>query len=163
MSFYLQAKNINGSVTTQGHEQWVELKSFDTGVSRNITVRSGHVTDRETGSPKIGDFVITKELDKSSPHFYEASLVGTSLGEVRIDACGASSDANKYLQYTLSDVMVSHYDISGGAEEGSSDKPIETLHLNFVKVEMKYVPRNSANKTLAPISVGYDVEKATSL
>lgn len=163
MSVYMQVKNINGSVTSKGHEKWILLDSFDLGISRNVTIKIGSAQDREHGVPKISDFIITKTLDMSSPYLFEQSLVGTSLGDVKIDACGASNDSDKYLQYTFSDVIVSHYDINGISSDNSNDKPIETLRLNFTKIEMKYIPRNSNNVALSPISAGYNITTATKI
>jgi type VI secretion system secreted protein Hcp len=163
MSFYLQIKNINGAVTTKGHENWISLKSFDFATLRHITVKPGHVTDREGGVPGVGEFVVRKFVDKSSPYLLEAGCTSISLGQVTMDACGSSGDSDKYLQYILNDVIVSKYDINGVADDALTEKPIETLHLNFTKIEMKYTPRNSDNKALAPISAGYDIEKATKL
>jgi type VI secretion system secreted protein Hcp len=158
-----QVKNIDGDVTSKGHEKWILLDSFDLGIARNVITKVGNVQDREHGIPKISDFIITKNLDKASPYLFEQSLVGTSLGDVKIDACGASDGSDKYLQYTFSDVIVSHYDINGISSEDSNDKPVETLRLNFTKVEMKYIPRNSKNEPLSPVSTGYDIEKASKI
>ena len=163
MSFYLQVKNINGSVTTKGHEQWIKLNSFDFDTQRNIFVKPGHVSDRECGIPNITDFIITKEVDKASPYLFEASLTGVSLGAAFIDVCGSSDDSNKYLQYVLSDVIISRYNINGIDNDKVIEKPLETLHLNFTKIETKYIPRNSDNKPLSPIGAGYNIETATKI
>jgi type VI secretion system secreted protein Hcp len=163
VSFYLKIKNIDGDVTSKGHEKSIRLKSMVFGVVRNLSVRPGHTSDREAGSPKIGDLVVTKIVDKSSPYLFEASCAYNSLGQVTIDACGSSKDTEKYLQYVLSDAMISAYEINGISDDEDEEKFIETIHLNFTKVEMKYIPHNSENKPLAPISAGYDIEKATKI
>jgi type VI secretion system secreted protein Hcp len=153
----------NGGATAKGFEKFIELDTFDLGVSRKIDTKIGKVTDRDFGVPNIMDFIISKQLDKSSPYLFEASLAGTTLGEIKLSACGASGSANKYLEYTFSDVMLSHYSISGTENQHQDDLPYEILHLNFTKVEMKYIPRNSKNESLLPISSGYDLTTATSI
>jgi len=161
MAIYMQLSNIQGSVSTKGFEHMIELDSFDLGTSRNIKNKVGHQSDREYGVPNISDFIVSKMLDKSSPYLFEASLVGDSLGEVKIYACGSSGNSDKYLEYTFSDAMLSHYSIAGTANKEVDEKPYEILHLNFTKVEMKYIPRNSSNQALAPISAGYNLVTAT--
>lgn len=163
MSFYVSIKNIAGSVTTKNHEQWIQADSFEFDLSRRISVRPGQVSDREHTTPSIGDVILTKQLDKSSPYLFEAGCTGTSLGQIKIDACGGSGDSDKYLQYTLSDVIISKYEIMGNDDHETHQLPTETLRLNFTKLEMTFTPRNSDNKPLAPVSAGYDIEKATSL
>ena len=67
-----------------------------------------------------------------------------------------------YLEYTLSDVVISHYDLSGIAPE-DHDHFKETVHLNFTKVQMKYVPTNAGGKSGSPIISGYDIGAASKL
>jgi type VI secretion system secreted protein Hcp len=74
MSIYLQIKNIPGDVISKGHESCIELNSFDAGVSRRVTVRPGHVSDRESGSPTMTNFIVTKAVDKASPYLFQASF-----------------------------------------------------------------------------------------
>ena len=163
MAIYLQIKSIPGDVTSKGHESWIELNSFDAGVSRRVTVKPGHVSDRENGLPTMTDFIVTKLIDKASPYLFQASCTGGSIGTIKIDACGASGETDKYLQYSLSDVIISRYDINGVSDKEANLKPHETLHLNFTKIEMSYIPRSGENKPQSPISTGYDIETATKI
>jgi type VI secretion system secreted protein Hcp len=163
MAIYLQIKSIPGNATSLGHENWIELNSFDAGVSRHIVVKPGRGTDREKGLASLTDFVITKTIDKSSPYLFQASCTGGSLGTVKLNACGGSNNLDQYLQYTLSDVIISHYDINGISDKENDLRPHETLHLNFTKIEMSYVPRSSDNKPQSPINTGYDVSTSSKI
>ena len=162
MPFFMKIENVTGSSTSKNHQGWITLESLDFGMRRSISVHPGMTNNRETSTPKIGDFVIIKSMDKSSPHLFEKSCTGTSLGEVIIHACRTSDSLEEYLEYKLQDVMISHYDVNGASPE-SQDTLSETLHLNFTQVQMKYVPRNSENKSESPIISGYDVSKATKM
>jgi len=160
MPYYAKIPNIEGSVSTKGYENQIELASIDAGISRNINTRPGHTTDREYSTPKLSEFVVTKVMDKSSPYLFEASCTGQSIGGVVITASGSSASADKYLQYTLSDVIISHYNMNGISTEGDEQHPSETLSFNYSKIEMSYVPRTKDNRPSAAIRAGYDVTTA---
>jgi len=163
-NIYMKIPNIQGSTTEKTHSGWIELKSMDFGTHRNISVQPGSVSDRENYILRISDFSVTKILDQSSPELFEASCVGASNGTVIIQACRTSPNGfDDYLQYTLSDAIISHYDINGFSSDSESDEPVETVRLNFTKIEMKYVPRDSSNRSGSPVICGYDIEKATKL
>lgn len=138
----------------------MQVESLDFGTHRDIHVQPGRVTDRETNLTHIGDFVVSKHIDKASPHLFVHSCTGATLGTVIIHACHTSDDGSPYLVYTLDNVMLSHYDISGNSPE-ATDMLMETLHLNFTKAQMKFVPRDASNKPQSPIIAGFDLEKAT--
>ena len=101
-------------------------------------------------------------MDKASPKLFEESCTGTSLGDVTIHACRTSDGLDEYLEYKLSNVIVSHYDVSA-ADNGENDDLLETVHLNFTKVQMKYIPRNANNQSESPIIAGYSLETASKL
>lgn len=94
---------------------------------------------------------------------FEASCVGNVIGQIIIVGSGASNDSDNFLQYTLDDVIVSHYSASGINDSDNNSKPMETLNLNYSKIELKYVPCNSDNKPLSPIRAGYDISTASKL
>lgn len=161
MPYYAKISNIEGSVSTKGYENQIELASIDAGISRNINTRPGHTTDREYSTPKLSEFVVTKIMDKSSPYLFEASCTGQSIGEVIITATGSSAGSDKYLQYTLSDAIISNYNMNGVQVEGDEQHPSETLSFNYSKIEMTYIPRTKDNRPSSPISAGYDMTTAS--
>jgi type VI secretion system secreted protein Hcp len=162
VAFYLQIPGIKGSATEVKHKDWVKADSIDLGNRRNIHVRPGSSNDREFSAPTISDLILTKELDASSPYLYQKSLTGESLGKVIIQACNLSKNDHVYLEYTIYDVMISHYDISGVSPEDHDDFK-ETIHLNFTKVQMKYVPQSANGQMGSQIISGYDIGQASKL
>ena len=162
MSFYMKIDGLDGPVTQQNHQGWMQLESLDFGTHRDIHVQPGRVTSRETSLADIGDFVVTKHIDESSPHLFVHSCTGASLGTVIIHACHTSKESDPYLVYTFNNVMLSHYDISGSSPE-AADMLMETLHLNFTQAQMKFVPRDANNNAQNPIIAGFDLEKATKM
>ena len=41
--------------------------------------------------------------------------------------------------------------------DSSGDRPIETIRLNFTKIEVKYTPYDDAHKPMSPMIASYDL------
>ncbi|CAH0300547.1 type VI secretion system tube protein Hcp [Roseomonas sp. CECT 9278] len=134
MPIYMNYDGIPGELTAAGHEKWIELHSFSWGEGRGLIGGQGAST-RESGTVSIADVTVTKSMDKSSPKLFIAGATGTLDKTVKIDFVRtAKGEEQVYAQYTLTGTGVAGYSISGGG----SDRPTESLSLNFDKIEFKY-------------------------
>lgn len=155
MPIYLKYGSINGGVTAEGYDKWIEVHSFQWGVGRGISSPVGNSEDREASAPSISEVTITKELDTASIKLVTEALHG--LGEkATIDFTRTDKNKlTKYLTVELTNTMISGYSVSSGG-----DRPTESLSLNFTKVEVKDVPSAAAGKDASPESVTYDLSTA---
>ena len=152
MPIYMNYDGIEGEITAAGHEKWIELTNFTWGEARGLTGGQGGST-RESGTVSISDVVITKMADCASPKLFIAGATGTVDKVVKIDFVRtAKGEEQVYMQYTLTGTGVSSYSIAGGGE----DRPIESMSLNFDKIEYKY---NAIGDDLTgnPEIVSYDL------
>ncbi|MFZ5764387.1 MAG: Hcp family type VI secretion system effector [Thermodesulfobacteriota bacterium] len=134
---YLQISDIKGESTTKGFEDWISLESLSYAVAQATTHRhtSGAVV---TGRANIGDVVITKQLDISSPKFYESCLKATEHAEAKIQLTRTVAGQNEtYLTITLKKVYITEVGVVGGAKEGTNI-PLEEIHLNFGEITYNY-------------------------
>lgn len=53
---------------------WIEIYSFQFGVGRGITSGGSGSADREGSSPSVGEIVVTKPTDASSPRLLQECL-----------------------------------------------------------------------------------------
>ena len=159
MSFYLKIDGIDGNVSSQGHTGWIGVNSLQHGVKRNLNVTPGKVADREGTTPQISELILTKKVDKASPRLFAASCSGGSQGTILIHACHTGSQLETFLQYTLSDGVISNYEVIGMSDEHSQELQ-EKLHINFTKMEMKFTPRDASNRAGHPIVSSYDLKTA---
>jgi type VI secretion system secreted protein Hcp len=149
---YMNYNDIKGDVSAEGHENWIEVHSFQWGVGRGISSPTGASADRESSAPSISEIVVTKSTDLSSPKLLDEALQGEGQ-KVVIDF--VKTDKGKlevYMTYTLEDCMISGYSLSSGG-----DRPSESLSLNFTKVEFKNVAMKDKNDAGEPESVTYDL------
>jgi type VI secretion system secreted protein Hcp len=143
---------IEGDVTTQGFKNWIELNSFQFGVSRGVSSGAGGAT-RESSSPSISEIVVTKYFDKSSAKLYQDSVAGSFDSKVQIKMTTTTQKAvETFLTYDLSDCGVSSYSQSSGG-----DAPTESLSLNFVKIMVTPTPLDKSGQIKKGDIVTYDL------
>ena len=163
MSYFLKTDQIKGAASAQNHKDWIEIDSFDFGTSHSIHTKTGIEFDRQVGSHNISELVLTKKLDSSSPYLFQYACTSKPVGNVTFDACNSADGSNNYLRYTLKNVLISHYDISGAETIDNNSKPMETIHLNFTSLEMQYTAYDEHNRAQSPIASGYDLSTRKAL
>jgi type VI secretion system secreted protein Hcp len=149
---YMKFAGIDGDVTTQGYEKWIELNSFQYGVSRNVSSGAGGST-RESSAPNISEIVVTKNFDKSSAKLYQDSVAGTFDTKVVIKMTTTTKNKTEtFLTFELTDCGVSSYSLSSGGE-----LPMEILSLNFLKIMITPTPLDKSGQIKKGDVVSYDL------
>lgn len=126
---------IKGEAQVAGHENWINVDSFQLGVGRAIS-QAGGGGDRDTSNPSFSEATFSRGTDKASPELFMQAVCGKSLGVAHIhflQTGGADKKEQVYLKYELSDAIVSSYSISSGG-----DRPSESFSLNFTKISKQY-------------------------
>ncbi len=163
MAIYMKVDGIDGHVTTKGYEKWIELNSLHFSVNRKLSTKPGNVYDRESTKPVFTEVMVDKSMDKTTPKLFEQACVGKAISKVEIHICQTGTDKiSPYMQYTLHDVLMSHYQVLGEDKcEGAA--PTESASLNFDKIEMKYTPFDAKHNAGSPIPAGYDLSTGTKI
>lgn len=134
---FLKIAGVDGESTDKGHEKWIEILSYSTGVSQAVGGSSSGGGGRNGQRCDVSDFSIVKRLDKTSPTLMLLCAQGDHIEEVQIVLCQATGDKQPYMTYTLSDVIISGVR-PGGASQGGDSVPLEEVSFNPGKLEMKY-------------------------
>jgi type VI secretion system secreted protein Hcp len=155
MPIYMKYNDIDGDVTADKYAKWIECNSFQFGVGRGIGSPTGGSMDRESSAPSISEITLSKAQDIASVKLLNEALQGEGV-TVTIDFCKTDKgNLETYLQYTLTNTMISGYSSSSGG-----DRPSESLSLNFTKVEFKQTQMGADNADASPSTVGYDLSTA---
>jgi type VI secretion system secreted protein Hcp len=129
---FMKYDGVDGSVQDTDHKKWILIESMSSPMTR---------AGGSASQPTFGPITITKELDKSSPKLMLTCATGIAGQGATIDFMETleSGGERRYLQYTLSDVLISSYSFHGKAEPTSGDPiPTEQLSLNFEEIKIEY-------------------------
>ncbi len=152
MAIYMKFADIKGRVTTEGFKDWIELTSFSTGVSRQVTSGAGG-KQREGSHPTISDITITKPFDDASAKLYQDSLAGAFDSKVELKFTATTKNkTDTYLAYELTACGVSTYTAQSGG-----DNPVEVLTLNFTKIMVSPTPLDDKGSPKAGPKITYDL------
>jgi type VI secretion system secreted protein Hcp len=149
---YVKFDGITGEVVENAHQGWIEIASFQWAVTRAATAGAASRVPRNASPSSL---TFTKRVDKASVLLQKASVEGTHFKTVVFDFM--SKTKGEYYQVTLNDVLVSGFRLNSG-----SDRPSESITLNFAKVDVKYGKVDSQNNrsALQAVPAGFDVRLA---
>jgi type VI secretion system secreted protein Hcp len=156
MPIFMQYDGIPGDVNSAGHEQWIEIGSFQWGIGRGIGAPTGGSSDREGSTPSVSEIVVTKSNDSASNNLMRAALGLPPAGEgknVQVDFCKTNTDNPEvYLTILLENTLVSGWSVSSGG-----DRPTESVSLNFTKVTVTNTAMKAGNDPDSPDRAMYDL------
>jgi type VI secretion system secreted protein Hcp len=157
MALYMKYGSINGSVTTDGFQKWIELHSFQWGVSRAIGSAARSMHGREHSEPSLSEVSVTKTTDVATPKLFLDAVAGKLDTKATIKfTTTIKGKVETFLTYELENVGLSHYSLSSGG-----DNPMESLALNFTKITETYTGMDPG-RSGSPESVGYDLTQMKS-
>ena len=136
MSAYIKFDGVDGAATDVGHKGWSLIESMSSPVFRSIP---GGAKDhqRTRGETTLGDIVVVRELDKASVKLAESCAMGKFFKEVLVDFTSDIEGKNEpYLQYKLTDVIITSYSFHGNGS--GSPLPTEEITLNYTEIEWTY-------------------------
>ena len=160
MAIYMKLGAVPGTATDSTYPGWIVLQSIQWGLSVDVSTTVGASGNRvSAGKITPSDVHIVKEFDTASVPLMKLAFGGTNTPTATIVVTQqATDDGEAYLQYTLSEVIISSFQVSAS----DSGKPTDIISLNFAKVEIKASPTDeSGNKQ--PSIGGYDFAKANPL
>ena len=134
-----------GGDSTKGRD-WIELQSFSFGASNRSNIGSA-TGGAGGGKVQFKEVTIKKMTDSASPIFFKASRSHTSDNcTVNFDKAN-TSEQQPYLTLELKNVMVSSYQVGGG------ERPMESISLNFTKIEYKNKVEHGTSNTITGGSI----------
>jgi type VI secretion system secreted protein Hcp len=160
MAIYIEYEGIKGNVTAEGFDGQIKVLSLSFGVSRGISMESGHMANREATRPSLSEVTFTKEADISTTPLFKEAVTGAAgkLVKIRFAQTGADKVVI-FMDYELQDCLVSGYSISAGAD----GNPVESISLSYSKVLVNYHDYDKTNAGKSPQRAGYDLTTAKPL
>ncbi|WP_410497867.1 Hcp family type VI secretion system effector [Chitinibacter sp. S2-10] len=134
---YLKIGDVKGESTDDKHKDWVELYSFNLGISNPVTVGSatGGLT---AGKASFSSFNVMKKYDKASVKLASAAAAGKHFEKCEVELCLTTGSKHTYIKYVFEDCMIESIQWSGSS--GGDDRPTESLSIAYGKVTWEYTP-----------------------
>jgi type VI secretion system secreted protein Hcp len=146
-SYFLKIDGIVGESKHVKDKDEINVESWSWGETYQGSPCAGG--GGGAGRVSMQDLLLTTFTSKASPRLFLACASGEHFQTALLRASrGSGSTRVEYLKITLSDVIVSSYQISAsGADRSAMDQ----VSLNFAKIEVEYPEKN--------IKAGWDVTK----
>jgi len=152
MDMFLKLDGIKGESPDKAHKEEIQIQSFSFGVSQTGTSASGGGSG--AGKASFQDIHIMKMADVATPPLLEACATGKHIKNALLTVRKAGGKQEDFYKIKLTDLLVTSLQNSGAGD----DQPMESLSLNFSKIEFEYYPQK-ADGTLGGVSkAGYDIK-----
>jgi type VI secretion system secreted protein Hcp len=155
---FLKLDGIDGESNDAKHKNEIEILSYHWGVSQSVTGTASSTGTFSGQRCDIAPLSVVKQLDKSSPKLFQACAAADPIKSAILTLCRAGGDKQQYMEYKLSDVIISSVR-TGGASEGEGGVPTEEVGLNFGKVELKYTQIGNDGKPAGNQTGGWDLKQ----
>ncbi|MEM7497546.1 MAG: type VI secretion system tube protein Hcp [Pseudomonadota bacterium] len=152
MPIYMEIEGIMGDATHETHKNWMDIESLHWNVSRNMNTSAGSSANREASEPTVSEVVLTKVTDSSSTKLFAEACSGRTGKLTTIHLVTTGNPGETYVEYKLTNTLVANYSV-----DTTGDRPVETIRLNFTKMEVKYIPHDENHSPLSPMIASYDL------
>lgn len=157
---FIKIDGIEGESTDAKHKGWIEITSFDTGVTQRSSATASSVGGGSSERADFNDFIITKELDKATPKLALACAAGTHINNIIVEICRAGDEKVKFMEYKMTNCIISNVSESGSDAGSEGSFPKESVSIDYGKITWNYVQQNRAGGGAAGnILSGWDLEK----
>ena len=150
----LEISGVEGESVIAGHEGKIDLVNWNWNLNQSGSMHIGG--GGGAGKVDVGDIMITKYVDKSTPDLIRACCNGNHFDEAILLVRKAGTEPLDYMRITMTKVMITNYSADGAA---GGDSLMENLALNFAKCQVDYTPQKEDGTGDAEVTFIWNVEK----
>lgn len=151
--FFLKIDGIEGESQDSKHKAEIDILSFSWGATQGGTMAFGG--GGGAGKVSMQDFHFTMNINKATPKLMLACASGEHIKKAILTCRKAGKEQHEFLKVTFSDILVSSYQTSGS---GGDLIPMESLSLNYTKVEFEYKEQKPDGTLGGAIKAGWDTK-----
>jgi len=153
---FLKLDGIKGESADSKHKGEIDIMSFSWGVAQTGVSATGG--GGGAGKVAFQDIHFVKKTDASSPLLMLNCPNGAHIKEANFVVRKAGGTKLEYLKIKITDILVSSFKDHGS--QNGDQIPLESITLNFAKVEYSYQPQGADGKAQGgPILAGWNVKQ----
>jgi len=154
VDYFLKIDGIPGESQDAKHKDEIQVLSFSFGESQAGTMAFGG--GGGAGKVQMQDFHFMMNVNKASPKLFLACATGEHIKNAVLTCRKAGKDQQEYLKVKFTDILVSSYQTNG--DGNSNHLPVDSISLNFSKIEWDYKIQNEKGQLVPGAVAGYDVK-----
>jgi type VI secretion system secreted protein Hcp len=155
---FLKIEGLDGESTDDQHKKWIEVLSYSHGINQTASASASTAGGATAERCNHQDFSVVKALDAATPKLFEYCCTGQHIKEVTIELCRAGGDKVKYMEYKMSNVIISSVR-PGGSSQGGETLPLEEVTFNYGKLELTYTQQKREDGSGGGnVSAGWDLQ-----
>lgn len=152
---YLNIDGIEGESTDNMFAKQMEIQAYTFGMRQATTSTVSSAGSMAGQKVSIDELGVTKYLDKASPKLMDACASAKHFKAATLSLRRALKGKQEvYMQYKLSDVIISSVHDAGSGEGGV---PTEQIGISFAKIEWQYTVTTDAGGKGGQVSAGWDL------
>jgi type VI secretion system secreted protein Hcp len=152
---FVNIDGIPGESTDGKHSGWIEAISYNCGVNQSASATASSVGGGSSERADFDKFSFAKQLDKASPKLAMACAAGTHINNITVEICRAGDDKVKYMEYKMTNCIISSVKTGGGGEF-----PSENVSIDYGKMEWFYtVQKREGGGASGNVAGGWDLQK----
>ena len=151
VDYFLKLDGIPGESTDAKHKDEIDVLAFSWGVSHPKASGPG---GGGAGKAVFEDLLVVAHTSKASPKLWLACASGQHIKSAILTCRKPGKAPLEFLKITLTDVLISSYEIDGSDEE----PPLDQIALAFAKVETVYTPQDPTGKAQPPVKAAWDLK-----
>jgi type VI secretion system secreted protein Hcp len=123
-------------------------------MSRAFTKDTGRAFNREGAQAHVGRVVVTKEVDHASGQILKTACTEHKGKTVEVAFVRTGDPGDPYLKFTLENTLFQNLLLAG---QQDSQRPIETITLDFTALLIETVVLKEDNTSEVPCKVTYNI------
>jgi type VI secretion system secreted protein Hcp len=154
VDMFMKIDGVSGEAKDSAHSGEIDVLSWNWGLTQS---GSRHVGGGGgSGKVSVHDINFVKYVDKSSTDLMLFCCNGKHVASAQLTVRKAGENPVEYMVIKMTDCLISSH--AGGGSNGD-DRLVETVTLNFAKVEVEYTPQKEDGTGDAKTTMGWHIAK----
>ena len=154
VDYFLKIEGVEGESTDKKHKNEIDISAWTWGETQS----GSHAYGGGGGAGKVSmnDFSFSMTVNKASPKLLLACATGEHIKGAQLTCRKAGKEQQEYLIIKFTDLLVSSFQTGGSHGDVV---PIDSIALNFSKIEYEYYPQKPDGGLDTKVAVAYSLKE----